>query len=50
MFRVVSPPIIRSTINCIYSIWHLSKRNCHLSLSWRSWNSVSSPPDKCQMV
>ena len=23
MFRVVSPPIIRSTRNCIYSIWHL---------------------------
>ena len=21
-FRVVSPPIIRSTHNCIYSIWH----------------------------
>ena len=26
MFRVVSPPIIRSTHNCIYSIWHLSDR------------------------
>ena len=23
MFRVVSPPIIRSTHNCIYSIWYL---------------------------
>jgi len=22
MFRVVSPPIIRSTNNCIYSIWY----------------------------
>ena len=22
MFRVVSPPIIRSTINYIYSIWY----------------------------
>ena len=37
-FRVVSPPIIRSTYNFIYSIWHLSNRNCYLSLSWRSWN------------
>ena len=34
IFRVVSQPIIRSTYNCIYSIWHLSNRNCHLSLSW----------------
>jgi hypothetical protein len=24
MFRVVSPPIIRSANNCIYSIWYLS--------------------------
>ena len=23
MFRMVSPPIIRSTYNCIYSIWYL---------------------------
>jgi hypothetical protein len=23
MFRVISPPIIRSTYNCIYSIWYL---------------------------
>jgi len=23
MFRVVSSPIIRSTYNCIYSIWYL---------------------------
>ena len=26
MFRVVSPPIISSTNNCIYSIWYLSNR------------------------
>ena len=26
MFRVVSPPIIRSTHTCIYSIWCLSNR------------------------
>jgi len=24
MFQVVSPPIIRSTNNCIYSIWYWS--------------------------
>jgi len=24
MFRVVSPPIIRSTAKCIYSIWYWS--------------------------
>jgi hypothetical protein len=24
IFRVVSPPIIRSAYNCIYSIWYLS--------------------------
>jgi hypothetical protein len=38
MFRVVLPPIIRSTKNCIYSIWYLSHRYCHLPLSWKSWN------------
>ena len=30
MFRVVSPPIIRSTYNCIYSVWYLSNRYCYL--------------------
>jgi len=24
MFRVISPPIVRSTNNCIYSIWYYS--------------------------
>jgi hypothetical protein len=24
MFRVVSPPIVRSTNNCMYSIWYWS--------------------------
>jgi hypothetical protein len=38
MFRVVLPPIIRSTYNCIYSIWYLSHRYCYLPLSWKSWN------------
>jgi len=27
MFRVVTPPIIRSAYNCIYSIWYLSHRD-----------------------
>ena len=32
MFRVVPLPIIRSTYNCIYSIWYLSDRYCYLPL------------------
>jgi len=28
MFRVVYPPIIRSTYKCNYSIWHWSNRLC----------------------
>ena len=39
MFRVVFPPIIRSTHNCMYSIWHLSNRYCYLPLSWKIWNA-----------
>ena len=39
MFRVESPHIIRSTHNCIYSIWYLSNRYCYLRLSWKSGNS-----------
>ena len=38
MFRVVSPPIIRTTHVCIYSIWYLSNRYCYLPLLCRSWN------------
>ena len=38
MFLVVTPPIIRSAYNCIYSIWYLSHRYCSLPLSWKSWN------------
>ena len=38
MFRVVSPPIIRSANNCIYSIWYLSHSYCYLPLPWKSWN------------
>ena len=47
MSRVVSPPIIRSTYNCIHSICHLSNHNCYLLLSWRSWNST---PPRLQQV
>jgi len=39
MFLVVTPPIIRSAYNCIYSIWYLSHRYCYLPLSWRTSNS-----------
>ena len=41
MFRVVTPPIIRSTFNCNH-IWHWSNRLSYLPLWWRSWNSNSS--------
>ena len=44
MFRVVTPPIIRSTYNCNYSIWHWSNRHCYLPLAWRSWNFVPTSP------
>ena len=43
MFRVVSPPIIRSTHSCIYSICYLSNRYCYLPLSWESWNCSAVP-------
>jgi hypothetical protein len=33
MFRVVTPPVIRSVQNCIYSIWYLSDRYCYLPLA-----------------
>jgi hypothetical protein len=38
MFQVVRPPIIRRAYYCIYSIWYLSHRYCHLPLSWKSLN------------
>ena len=38
MFRVVSPPIIGSTHDCIYSTWYLLNRNCYLPLPWMSWS------------
>ena len=31
MFRMVSPPIIRNSCHCIYSIWHYLDRYWHLS-------------------
>jgi len=37
MFRVVSPPIIRSTNNYLQHL-ALVNRCCYLSLSWRSWD------------
>jgi len=40
MFRVVTPPIIRSTYNCNYCIWHWSNCLCYLPLRWRSWNAI----------
>jgi len=33
MFRVVSPPIIRSTYNCNYRIWYWLNRYCYRSRS-----------------
>jgi len=43
MFRVVPPPIVRSTYNCIYSIWYLSHSYCYLPLSAAgSSNSVTN--------
>jgi hypothetical protein len=39
MFRVVPQSIIRSTNNCIYSIWYSSHHYCYLPLLWKSSNS-----------
>ena len=50
MFRVVSPPIIRSTYSCIYSIWYLltvtatflycGRVGAGLSVVWELYRSV----------
>ena len=50
MFRVVSSPIIRSTHNCIYSIWYLlaitavclycGRVGAGLSVAWELYRSV----------
>jgi len=42
IFWVVPPPIIRSTYNCIYSIWYLSHRYCYLPLVAGSCNGVTN--------
>ena len=47
MFRVVTPPIIRSTYNCNYSIWHSSNRLCYLLLSWRSSSKFTLTDHNC---
>jgi hypothetical protein len=44
MFRVV-PPIIRSTNNCISSIWYLSHRYCYLLLQRRVAVTMWQIPD-----
>jgi len=41
MFRVVTSPIVGSTYNCNYSIWHWSNRLCYLPLWWRSFTEGS---------
>jgi hypothetical protein len=33
IFRLVPPPIITRSSNCIHSIWYLSDRYCYLSLA-----------------
>ena len=50
MFRVVSPPIIRITHNCIYSIWHLSNGYCYLPLSRQVAVTVWHVPDTVNTV
>jgi uncharacterized protein YqhQ len=42
MFRVVPPPIIRSANNCIYGIWYLSRRYCHLPPVWQITGAVDT--------
>jgi len=40
MFRVV-PPIIRSSNNCVYSIWYLSHHYCYLPLLAAGSSNIS---------
>ena len=42
MFRVVSPPIIRNTNNCIYSVWYWSTVAATVAIvgEWRVTVSV----------
>jgi len=42
IFRVVTPPIIRSTYNSNYNIQHWSNRLFYLPLWWYSWNCCTT--------
>jgi len=42
MFRLVSPPIIRSSYHCIYSNWHYWDCYCYLSWTWLDGNYFPS--------
>jgi len=44
IFRVVTPPITRSTNKCNYSFSHWSNRLSYLSLWWRRWNWFQPVP------
>jgi hypothetical protein len=47
MFRVVTPPIVRSTYNCNYSIWHWSnfgQCSAWSQLRWEVWTLPSLLP------
>ena len=37
-------PLSGAHVKCNYSIWHWSNRICYRPLSWRSRNSVPTPP------
>jgi len=41
MFRVVTPPIIRSTYNCNHGICYWSNLLCNLPLSWSSYSTTT---------
>jgi len=53
MFRVVSPPIMRNSYHCIYSMWHYWDRYCYLLWTSRSLQvavTVSVMPDTVDTV
>jgi hypothetical protein len=50
LFRVVSPPIIRSANNCIYNIWYLSDCYCYLPLYRQAAVTVWQIPDAADTV
>jgi len=45
MFWVVTPPIIRSTCNCNYSIWHWSNHLCYFPQWPDAVITVTCAPD-----